>query len=171
MSTWKDARGHTWDLAINVNTVKRVRQLTEVNLLDVFDGQLLARLAGDPELLVNILYAVCQPQAERTSVSEEAFAELLVGDAIEEAATALVQGLIDFFPKDRREVLGRLWTATGKAQVETSKLVASKLDASTIDTAIEAALRQASDQIDRQLQTFCEGSGNSAGSSESIPAP
>ena len=171
MSTWKDNQGRSWKLAINVNTIKRVRERAGVNLLDVFDGQLLNRLSEDPELLVNTLYVVCQPQAEQQAISEEAFAELLVGDAIEEAATALVQGLIDFFPKDRREVLGRLWKATGKAQAEAIKLVSGKLDDRQIEATIQAAMRQASEQIDRELQTFIAASGNSPVSSESTPVP
>ena len=171
MSTWKDTQGRTWQLGINVNTIKRVRELAGINLLDVFDGHLLNRLAEDPELLVNTLYAVCKPQAEQESVTPEAFAELLVGDAIEEAGAALVQGLIDFFPKDRREVLRRLWAATGKAQTEAMKLVTSKLDGPNIDAMIQAVMQQASDRIDRELQTLCEGSGSLPESSASTPVP
>jgi hypothetical protein len=168
---WTDAQGRSWSTAINVNTIKRVRDLAGINLLEVFDGQLLNRLSEDPELLVNMLFAVCKPQADAQSVTAEAFAELLVGDAIEQAATSLVQGLIDFFPKDRREVLRRLWTATGKAQTEAIKLVTSKLDATNIDATIAAVMEQAGNQIDRELQSLCAGSGNSRASSESIPVP
>jgi len=168
---WIDAQGRSWSTAINVNTIKRVRELAGINLLEVFDGQLLNRLSEDPELLVNMLFAVCKPQADSQSVTAEAFAELLVGDAIEQAATALVQGLIDFFPKDRREVLRRLWTATGKAQTEAIKLVTSKLDATNIDATIAAVMEQAGNQIDRELQKLRDGSGNWQASSESIPVP
>lgn len=168
---WTDAQGHSWTTAINVNTIKRVRELAGINLLEVFDGQLLNRLSENPELLVNTLYAVCKPQADEQSVTEEAFAERLVGDAIELASTALVQGLIGFFPKDRREVLRRLWTATGKAQTEAIRLVTNKLDAANIDATIQAVMERASDQIDRELQSLCAGSGNLQASSESIPVP
>ena len=58
------------------------------------------------------------------------------------AARSLVQGLIDFFPKDRREVLRRLWTATGKRQTEAIKLVTSKLDATKIVVTIAAVKGQ-----------------------------
>ncbi len=168
---WTDGEGRSWSTAINVNTIKRVRELAGINLLEVFDGQLLNRLSGDPELLVNALYAMCKPQANERSVTEQAFAELLVGDVIEQAATALVQGLIDFFPKDRREVLRRLWTATGKAQTEAINLVTVKLEASNIDATIAAVMKQASDQIDLELQKLRDGSGNLPASSESTQVP
>ena len=67
-------------------------------------------------LLVNTLYAVCKPQADERDVSDEAFGELLVGDTIELAAAALVRGITDFFPKDRRAVLDRLWAATKRTR-------------------------------------------------------
>ena len=39
----------------------------------------------------------------------------------------------------------------------------------TDDATIQAVMKQASDQIDRELQTLCEGSGNSPESSASTP--
>jgi lantibiotic modifying enzyme len=44
--------------------------------LGVFDGQLLGRLADDPILLANTLYAVCKPQADERGIDDEAFGEL-----------------------------------------------------------------------------------------------
>lgn len=170
-SLWIDNLDRTWSTAITVNTVKRVQQLTGVNLLAVFDGGLLNRLADDPILLVNTLYAVCKPQADQRDVTEEAFGELLVGDTIERAAEALVRGIIDFFPSDRREVLGRLWTATGKAQTEAFKLVTSKLDTQNIEAAIQSLMKQTGERIDRELESLRGGSGNWPASSESIQGP
>ena len=107
---WTDSEGRRWSTAITVGTLKRVRDLVDVNLLDVFDGVLLGRLADDPVLLANTLYAVCKPQADERNVDDEAFGELLVGDAIEDAAQALVHGIASFFPQGRRAALTSLWT-------------------------------------------------------------
>lgn len=170
-SLWTDNLGRNWSAAITVNTVKRVQQLTGVNLLAVFDGGLLNRLADDPILLVNTLYAVCKPEAEQRDVTEEAFGELLVGDAIEHAVEALVRGIIDFFPKDRREVLRRLWTATGKTRSEAFRLVTGKLDTQNIEAAIQSLMEQAGERIDRELESLRSGSGNWPASSESIQGP
>ena len=157
---WTDAHGRRWHAAITVNALKRVKDLVGVDLLDVFDGQLLNRLADDPILLANTLYAVCKPQADQQDVSDEAFGELLVGDTIEHAAAALVQGLSDFFPQGKRVVLTRLWKATTKARTEAVKVMTSKLDATVVDPVIQKAMRQAESEIDRLFSEF----GNSSGS-------
>ena len=188
---WTDAQGRAWSTAVNVNTVKRAQQLTGVNLLQVFDGDLLNRLADDPVLLVNTLYAVCKPQAEERQVSEEAFGELLVGDAIEKAAEALVRGIIDFFPKGRRPVLDRLWTKTQGMNQAALELLGTKIDSAQVDQLVAATLDHASREFDSQVQKELaklttpprslvdtplelasgSSSGNWPASSESSPVP
>lgn len=169
-TVWTDAAGRTWSTAINVNAIRRARDLAGVNLLEVFDGDLLARLADDPVLLVNTLYAVCKPQADERNLTDEQFGELLVGDTIELAAAALVQGIADFFPQDRRAVLLRLWAATLRTRTESIRMATAKLDSPLVNQAIDAAIRQASDAIDQRLRSFGDLSGSSPESSASIPA-
>ena len=167
---WTDAENRTWSTAISVNAIRRVKELVGVNLLEVFDGEMLARLADDPVLLVNTLYAVCKPQADERDVSDEAFGELLVGDTIELAAAALVRGIADFFPKDRRAVLDRLWAATRRTRTEAIQMATDKLDSSLVEQAITGAIRKASDEIDQQLRKFGETSTSLPESSELTPA-
>lgn len=168
---WTDTQGRTWSTAITVNVIRRVKDLAGVNLIEVFEGQLLMQLADDPVLLANTLYAVCKPQADERKVSDEAFGELLVGDAIELAATALVRGIVDFFPRDRRAVLERLWTATNRTRSEAIRMATDKLDSPLIEQAIAGAIRKASDEIDQRLRSFGDTSGNSEESSASTPVP
>lgn len=164
--TWTDSGGRKWVVSITVGTIKRVKDLIGVDLLGVLDGELLARLADDPVLLVDTLYAVCKPQADQQGVSDESFGELLVGDTIEQAASALVEGLTNFFPQRKRGVLAKLWAATTKAQQEASRMMESKLNAGTVDPLIRRAMQQASDEIDRQLSVFGGSSGSSPERSE-----
>ena len=149
---WTDGEGRTWSTAINVNSVKRAQQLVNVNLLQVFDGDLLNRLADDPVLLVNTLYAVCKPQADERGVTEEQFGEILVGDTIEQAAEALVRGIIDFFPKDRRPVLNRLWTKTQGMNQAALELMGTKIDSAQVDQLVAATLEHASREFDSHVQ-------------------
>jgi hypothetical protein len=102
--------------------------------------------------LVNTLYAVCKPQAEERSVTEEQFGELLVGDTIEQAAEALVRGIIDFFPKDRRPVLNRLWTKTQGMNQAALELLGTKIDSAQVDQLVAATLDHASREFDSQVQ-------------------
>jgi hypothetical protein len=62
-----------------------------------------------------------------------------------------------------------LWTATTKARGEVTKLAAAKLDSPLVEQAIQRAIQQTSDEIDRRLSEFGGGSGSLPESSESIP--
>ena len=69
MKTFTDNTGRTWTLSVTVGTIKRVRALCSVDLANIITIEagkapnvgLLDRLASDPVLLVDVLYAVCKP--------------------------------------------------------------------------------------------------------------
>src|SRR5262245_66052332 len=104
MKTFSDNAGRIWTLQINVDAIKRVRDLAEVNLLEVVEGKLLERLISDPVLLCDVIYSVCKPEADAKQVSDEDFGRAMAGDAIEAATTALLEELVGFFPQARRKV-------------------------------------------------------------------
>jgi len=109
MKTFTDAEKRTWELTVNVNTIKRVRDLLGVDLLDAANGDLFSRLADDACLLVNVIYALVKPAADAAKVSDEDFGRAMVGDVLDAASAALVQDLLDFFPRAQRlRALGRL---------------------------------------------------------------
>ena len=104
MKTSTDNAGRTWTVTVNVDAVKRVRTLLDINLLDVLDDgcKLLAELHDDPVLLVDVLYCLCKPEADAQHVTDEEFGRAMSGDALLQAATALFEGLSDFFPNARQ---------------------------------------------------------------------
>ncbi|MBM4019872.1 MAG: hypothetical protein FJ288_16380 [Planctomycetes bacterium] len=109
MKTFTDSQGRTWSLVVNVSAVKRVRGLLDVDLLDVAGGDLLSRLADDPCLLVDVLFALCKPEADARAVTDEEFGRGMVGGVLDEAAAALMKELLDFFPSAQRaRALGRM---------------------------------------------------------------
>lgn len=110
MHTFTDTTGRCWRLAIHAPAIKRVRALTGVDLMDAVGGGLLARLGADVVLLVDVLYALCEPQARELEVSDVQFGESLGGDTIEEATTAFLEELLGFFPKAPRRLLAKALT-------------------------------------------------------------
>ena len=158
MKTFNDNAGRTWTVAINVDAIKRVRSLAGVNLLEAVEGTLLEKLVSDPVLLCDAIYAVCKPEADRLNISDQDFGRSMAGDAIDLATTALLEELVDFFPKARRELLG-------KALAKLRKLESMALAA--------AGQRLDSPEMESRLQEVIAGglSGNSPGSPESPPAP
>ena len=104
MKTFQDNSGRTWTVAVNVDGIKRVRSLLNVNLLDVLDDgcRLLAELHDDPILLVDVLYCLCKPEADANGITDEEFGRSMSGDALLKGANALLEGLSDFFPNARQ---------------------------------------------------------------------
>jgi hypothetical protein len=121
MKTFNDNAGRTWTIAINVDAIKRVRGLLDVDLLSILDGKLIERLYRDPVLLCDVVYAVCKPEADAKEVSDEEFGRAMAGDAIEHATKALLEELVGFCPSPRdranlQRVLETTWSVMDKAR-------------------------------------------------------
>lgn len=134
MHIFKDVNGKAWTIEVNVLTIKKVRAHCNINLLDVLDVEqggdgMLARLAEDPVLLAEILYAICVPDQEKTEEKENAFMAALAGDAIEQATMALLEEIADFFPKAKgallRKVLDVARAQEKKASEDLEKILQS----------------------------------------------
>ena len=145
MRNFIDSSGRVWVVDISVATIKRVRTLTGINLLEVIQGELIEQLSSDPILLADCLYAVCQPQAVREGVSDEAFGQSLAGDVIDRATTALLEGLIEFFPEPKRRLLEKATAKYRQVQTQALALVEARLDSFELEAKIlkdlEAELR------------------------------
>ena len=165
MHTFKDNADRDWQLAINVTAIKRVKDLLDVDLLEVTGVELLGRLAADPVLLCDVIYCVCKPQADAQGVSDEDFGRAMGGDAIDTATTALLEELVDFFPSRRRELLR---TALGKLRGLESKALAAaqaRLDNPKLEQRMEKDLQKAFEDLDAEIDG--RTSTPSPGSSES----
>lgn len=150
MHTFKDNGGREWTIEINVSTLKRVRGLTGTDLMQVVEGAggLIERLIRDPVLLCDVVYAVCKPEADQKSVSDEDFGRAMAGDAIEQATAALLEELVSFCPSPRdRRNLGRVLTATrgvmDKARDLVEKRIERLVEGGELERIAEAALSDA----------------------------
>jgi len=162
MRTFKDNAGRTWTVSITVNAIKRVRGLLDVDLLEVVGGKLIDRLITDPVLLCDIVYAVCKPEADAQSVSDEDFGRAMAGDAIEHATTALLEELVSFSPSPRdRANLKRVLETTHRVMDKARDLVEQRIENGELDRIAEEALQGHAGS----------SSGNSPVSSASIPPP
>ncbi len=133
MKVFKDSIGREWSIVVNVGTAKAVKDLTTINLFDVYNKEECMRLFSDPVLLVNVLYVLCKKQCEERKLTDEQFGEGLVGDAIEEAATVLLEEVANFFPSRRRKILETLLTKSKEATAAVEKELMQKVEAITID--------------------------------------
>jgi hypothetical protein len=144
MPSFRDGNGKTWDVRVDVAAVKRVLDLAHVDLRVIEAGKTLSELALDPINLVDTLYAVAKPQVDAAGLSDEQFAALFAGDVLEHAATALIDGILDFFPASQRRALEKLRTAIKRGTEKVFSLAAAELNPDTIESDIERRFRQLS---------------------------
>ncbi len=143
MQTFNDNTGRTWSLTINVDAIKRVRGLLDVDLMHAVDGKLLERLVTDPVMLCDVVYALCKPEADPRKVSDEDFGRAMAGDAIDAATTALLEELVGFFPQAKRQVLRKALDKLKVLETKVFDAVTARLDSGEIDRMLEAELNKA----------------------------
>lgn len=160
MHTFIDNAGRTWTVAINVDAIKRTKDLAGVNLLEVIEGRLLDRLTTDPILLCDVIYCVCRPEADAKSISDSDFGRAMGGDAIDAATAALLEELVGFFPQGRRKVLAKALAKLKKLEAAALSAVEAKLDSPELEQRMAA-----------QLASLGSSSGSAPASSLSTPAP
>ena len=164
MRSFKDNQGRQWSVEINVTAIKRVRGLTGEDLMQVIEGTLIEKLIRDPVLLCDVVYAICKPEADARSISDEEFGKAMAGDAIEAATTAVLEELVGFCPSPRdRANLGRVLQATRKVMDRARDLVEKKLDSGELD--------RLADRLLSGEATAGSSSTSAPESSASIPAP
>jgi len=154
MRTFVDTAGRTWTIAVNVDAVKRVRDLLKEDLLDI--GNILPRLMFDPILLCDVIYVICKPQADQLNISDVDFAGAMAGDTIAAAKSAFLEELVDFFPEQsQRETLRLAIEKSRMFEQKAKEMIKAKLNSPKLAQEIEAA-----------LTTIGESFTNSPGSSE-----
>lgn len=167
MRSFKDNQGRQWSVEINVTAIKRVRGLTGEDLMQVIEGTLIEKLIRDPVLLCDVVYAICKPEADSRSVSDEEFGKAMAADAIEAATTAVLEELVGFCPSPRdRANLGRVLQATRKVMDRARDLVEKRLDSGELD-------RLADRLLSEESAAASAGSSSTSApvSSASTPAP
>jgi hypothetical protein len=148
MKQFADNAAHTWAITVNVAAVKRVRELLQVNLLEIADqkGKLLERLVDDPCLLCDILFCLVKPEADAKQITDEQFGQALAGDALGAATDALLSEIADFFPKGRREIMQRVLAKLTALQEKATSLALVKLDDPELDRQLEKELQAAMEE-------------------------
>lgn len=140
MKTFVDNAGRTWTVSITVDTVRRVRSLTQVDILQAVEGNLMERLALDPVLLCDVLYAVCKPEAEKQGVTDVQFGEAMAGDAIDSATAALLEEIAEFFASRIRRPMKLAVEKQNRLHDALSRAALSRLEALDVEKTAESLL-------------------------------
>lgn len=144
MKTFTDNAGRTWTIAVNVDAIKRVRGLLDVDLLEIVEGKLIEKLIRDPVLLCDVVYAVCKPEADTRNITDEDFGRSMAGDAIEHATKALLEELVGFSPSPRdRANLQRVLETTWRVMDRARDVIETRLESVNVEKVVEQALATA----------------------------
>jgi len=153
MKTFVDNVNRTWSIAINIAAVKRVKDLLDIDLLEVLDGALLEKLASDPVLLCDCIYVLCLTEADARNVSDEEFGQAMAGEAIDRAACAFMEELTDFFPSAKRRILQKALAKLKTLEERIEGAATQRLDSGIIEQLIERELAKS----DQELAAILEG--------------
>lgn len=162
MKIFKDANGKSWTISVTTNAITRARDLAHFDLISVAENKGAIEKLSDPVLLVNVLFAVCKPEADAARITDEQFAEGLIGDGLEAAANALLEDLADFFPKHRRAPLKSALEKIRQIQVKAAEMQVKRIESPELEAGIMAALESA---VNSPVPEFGNSSGNSPASS------
>lgn len=127
MREFADEKGGTWRLSVTVAAVRQVRQEVGFDLATILSPES-AKQLSDPVLLVDVLACLLAPQINARQMTAVDFAECLFGDAIERAATALVEAVADFLPSAQRQILTALWGTGQQVRAQAVAVVQDQLD-------------------------------------------
>jgi len=166
MATFENANGTDFEVCINTGVIKRVRDLADVDLLNLTEEYgLFTRLLCDPVTLVDILYVVCQRQCEVLGLSDEEFGEGLFGDVLDSATQAFMEALIGFFPNARqRENLEEIRRRANAVMDRAMDAVEARIASGELEAA-------AQEEVDRGLARLGRpsiGSPESVGSAPTL---
>ena len=155
MARFKDTKDREWDITLDVLQLKAVRERLQFKLGDILSNNMagLQQLATDPELLVNVLWVLCEKQARERGVTAESFGQSLTGDAIEAGFECLMGAYADFCPSRQAKPLRALLAKN------------HEIAAAATDKALAAISRLTPESIWNGLP------GSAAESAESTPAP
>ena len=166
--SFTDTKGRDWRVAVNVGTMAAVKRETGMNLAEAIkpSSDVIETISSDPAVFFEVLTVILKRQLDEKSVSIDEFAEGLDDEDVAiEAMKSLIEGIIDFFPKDRslplKKAFNRLWSATEKKATAQAAAAMSRLE----DLDVEAM----ADEILSQTTNSGSSTSSTSGSLSSSP--
>lgn len=138
MASFKDSKGRTWLIRITPRHMIEVEKFCGRKLGTVLqnDAEGLGEILGDPAELCKVLWPLVSDDAEKRGISLDDFLESVVGDPIDDACAALLEGLHDCFPTSQAIMLmamNRL--VKSKQNVDKQKLETLLIELTPLDSA------------------------------------
>ncbi len=155
MHTFRDSKNRTWSIDVNCDTIEQVKAVTEANLLDLLDGlsTLAAEVAAFPPLMAKLIEAAIAEQIAAAKIEPREFRRAMGGDALNDATDALLEELVLFCPRHRRQVSAAVLEKQRAVEKAATELALERLADPDLGRQVQAALET---QLRRKMQTALE---------------
>jgi len=120
MKMFKDRLGREWTVELTVASMRRVKDLAQVDLLKIGSGKV-DSLTNDPYKIVEVIGVLVNPQIKERGLSMDVFLEGLSGESLDAASQALLDEVIDFFPSRRGVILRKIMATAREIDEQTTK--------------------------------------------------
>jgi hypothetical protein len=162
-AAFTDTAGRVWSVTIGTDTIKRVRSLLSVDLMEFVEGTLMPKLMGDVVLFVDVIYAVCKPEADARNITDEQFGQAMSGEVLQAAEEAFAESLFCFSHPSRREAARKAWEKFKELRTRACQMAVVRLADPKIDQMFEAEMESRLNGLESPPKTPGNFSGNSRG--------
>jgi hypothetical protein len=158
INKFTDGENRTWTVRVTVGVIKEVRNLFQLDINEALNPQsgVIDKLADDPVMMMDVIYVCCRPQMDAKGVSVEDFSDSITGDTIEQASKALVDAVVDFFPRSKTEVIRESLALRDKMMMRIKNKAMKELTSMSdkdMDRAVEKLLEKLGD-VSMPVQEF-----------------
>ncbi len=102
MQHFKDINGDEWTIDLNIGSARkirsRMRQIESLNEIDFLDYAALLFSLNDVFFAADLLFVVCEKEANERGIDSENFGTRLKGKVLFDAIAAFTAEYLDFFP-------------------------------------------------------------------------
>jgi hypothetical protein len=143
MAKFKTLDGKEWVIDVTYLTVKRVRDLCGVNVLDIcnLDKESLSGWVADDLKVLEVVCAVVRPQLAAIDMADDEFFAACDGQVLKEAVERLVDQVSDFFQEPRKGLVKKVIAKLRETEKKMEAQAAKAIDAALSQCDFEAALK------------------------------
>lgn len=143
MAKFKTKDGKDWVIDVTYLTVKRVRELCGVNVLDIcnLDQQTLSGWVSDDLKVLEVICAVVRPQLAAVDMSDEEFFAQCDGQVLKDAVERLIDEVSDFFQQPRKGLVKKVVAKLRETERQMESKAALAIDQALERCDFEAALK------------------------------
>jgi len=149
MPSFKTADGREYIVRLDAPKIRDIRAELSLDLGALDFGPTAQRLATDPVLLVDTLWILCREQCGHANVTSQQFGESLVGDALDQAADALIKARADFSPARMRSLILKTQETSDRIRAKTTEMAAARLTDPAVE---ERILKAAEAKLMREME-------------------